>query len=168
MLKSPSINTICCHILAPLNLELVKVPLTVEIRGEIAPVRPNCIMTPLKLEQMIRVKYVITNTFEDIIFECVSVIDDENKYFFISGEIKSKLYIMPLESIELDYVYLPLYLGHYDLPKLHIFDRATNPEILKINIKKLNDKQYLDEFTEKGMTIDYLIKGFTFKAFVQQ
>ena len=166
VLKSPPVKEVQCHLHAPLNLELVKVPLTVEIHGEIAPVRPNCIKTPLKLEQMVRVKYVITNTFEDTVFECVSVLDDENKYFFISGEIKSKLYLMPLESVELNYVFLPLYLGHFDLPKLHILDRSTNPDILKINIKKLTDKQYLDEFTEKGLAVDYLIKGFTFKTYV--
>ena len=45
---------------------------------------------------------------------------------------------MPLDEVVLEYQLLPLHLGHYDLPKLHILDRSINPEALKIQIRNLN------------------------------
>lgn len=92
--------------------------------------------------------------------------DDENKMFFIAGEVRTKFDIMPLSEVVMEYQLLPLFLGHYDLPKLHILDRSQNPDILKIQIKKLNDRVYLDQLAEKKMKVDYIIKGFSYKIFV--
>jgi len=50
---------------------------------------------------------------------------------------------MPLDEAVLEYNMLPLFLGRHDLPKLHIVDRASNPDALSLQVKKLNDATYL-------------------------
>lgn len=106
---------------------------------------------------------------EDHVFECVALLDDQSKYFFSSGEIRTKFDIMPLDEVTLEYQLFPLSLGHHDLPKLHIIDRGANPEALKLQFRKLGDPAYIQSLKEeKKQTVSYLIKGFTSKVFVQQ
>lgn len=62
---------------------------------------------------------------------------------------------------------VPLYLGRHDLPRLHIVDRSANPEALNLNVKQLKDPVYLAQLREKNQRVEYLIKGFTKKVFVQ-
>ena len=90
-----------------------------------------------------QVKYRIKNLCEDHIFECVALLDDSSKSIYTSGETITRVDIMPLDEAVLEYNMLPLFLGRHDLPKLHIVDRASNPDALSLQVKKLNDATYL-------------------------
>ena len=114
-------------------------------------------------------KYKIENMCDEHIFECVALLEEQSKLFYYSGEIKSKFDIMPRESIILEYNLLPLFLGHHDLPKLHIVDRSLNHDALKLDVKRLNDHSYLNSLKDKNdkpQVIQFLVKGFTSKIFV--
>lgn len=150
----PSNQSIDCSIVAPQNLHLPKIPISIELLGNIAPVRQGCPRTPLKLEQAIQARYRIRNLCEDHIFECVALLDDQSKFFFSSGEIRTRFDIMPLDEIVLEYQLFPLSLGHHDLPKLHIIDRSITPDALKLQFRKLSDPAYIQAFQdEKAQTI---------------
>jgi len=97
----------------------------------------------------------------------VALLDDSSKYFYTSGEVRTRFDIMPLDEVVLEYQLLPLYLGRHDLPRLHLIDRSANPEALQLQAKKLNDAAYLQGLREKNQSIDYLIRGFTKKVLVQ-
>lgn len=128
-------QTIDCSICAPQMLQLVKIPISIDC---IAPTKNT-----LKLEQPIDAKYCIKNLSEDHVFECVALLDDQSKYFFSSGEIRTRFDIMPLDEVILEYQLFPLSLGHHDLPKLHIIDRSANAEALKLQFRKLGDPTYI-------------------------
>jgi len=167
VLAHPEPQTIECGVDIPQELELINTPLKVELLGDIAPAKPGCAATPLHLEKAVLAKYKVTNLCEDQVFECVAILDDENKFFFCAGEIRTRLDIMPCESVILEYQLLPLYMGYHDLPKLHLLNRAGNPEAAKVNVKKLNDPVYLQSLVDKKHGIEYLIKGFTTKVLIQ-
>ena len=114
-----------------------------ELLGDLASGKEGCPKTALKLEQPIRAKYRIRNLCDDHIFECVALLDDSSKYFYTSGEVRTRFDIMPLDEVVLEYQLLPLYLGRHDLPRLHLIDRSSNPEALQLQAKKLNDPAYL-------------------------
>jgi len=70
-------------------------------------------------------------------------LDDQSKFFFSSGEIRTKFDIMPLDEIVLEYQLFPLTLGYHDLPRLHIIDRSITTDALKLQFRKLNDPGYI-------------------------
>jgi len=78
----------------------------------------------------------------------VALLDDSSKYFYTSGEVRTRFDIMPLDEVVLEYQLLPLYLGRHDLPRLHVIDRSTNSEALQLQAKKLNDPAYLRSLKE--------------------
>lgn len=59
LLKNPGIEEIDCTVDCPNQLDLIKLPLDVQIFGDIAPTKPNCIKAPLKLEAVISIQYRI-------------------------------------------------------------------------------------------------------------
>lgn len=122
-MRQPPIQPVDCRLVVPFDLDLVRSPLEISIVGDISSSDQNCIVRPLKLEQVVSFKYRIRNLCEDRIYECVSVLDNETRNYFISGEVKTKFDIMPLEEVELEFKVIPLYIGLQELPKLHILDR---------------------------------------------
>ena len=97
-----------------------------------------------------QVKYKIKNLCDDHIFECVALLDDSSKSIYTSGETRTRVDIMPLDEAVLEYNMLPLFLGRHDLPKLHIVDRAANPDALSLQVKKLNDATYLQALKDQN------------------
>lgn len=165
----PDKQVIDCCVCSPQPLKLVKIPISIDLIGDIAPSKEGCPKAPLKLEQAIQAKYRIKNLCEDHVFECVALLDDQSKYFFSSGEIRTRFDIMPLDEVVLEYQLFPLSLGFHDLPKLHIIDRGVYVDALKLQFRKLGDPAYIQALTkEKKQRVSYLIKGFTAKVFVQQ
>ena len=131
-MRIPSSQTIDCSVFAPQSLQLVKIPISVELLGEIATGKEGCPKTPLRLEQPVQAKYKIKNLCDDHVFEGVALLDDSSKYFYTSGEVRTRFDIMPLDEVVLEYQLLPLYLGRHDLPRLHVIDRSTNSEALQL------------------------------------
>jgi hypothetical protein len=91
--------------------------------------------------------------------------DDALRVFFIGGELRSKFDVMPLETVWLEYQIIPLQLGHYDLPKLHLLDRSVNQDVLKLQARKFTDPVEMAKI-EKTMKVDFLVKSFTQKVYV--
>jgi hypothetical protein len=71
--------------------------------GELASGHEGTQKTALKLEHPIRAKYKISNLCDDHIFECVALLDDSSKYFYTSGEVRTRFDVMPLDEIVLEY-----------------------------------------------------------------
>jgi len=88
-----------CLIYSPLQLHLVKIPIEVTVSGNIHSVdeQGRKKEAVVKLERPIQLTYTIKNLCEDHIFQCVSLFDDQAKNFYLSGEIKSRFDIMPLD-----------------------------------------------------------------------
>lgn len=57
----------------------------------------------MKLEKPVQITYKISNLCEDQIFECVSLLDVQSKYFYASGDVRTRFELMPLDYVELDF-----------------------------------------------------------------
>ena len=105
---APDSRPVVCEVTCPRELSLVKVPIKVELKGDIIE---NGQLATLKLEKPVEVCYEITNLCEDHIFECGSFLDVQSKIFYASGEIRASFDIMPLDTVTLKFAMLPLSLG---------------------------------------------------------
>jgi len=110
---------------------------TVELQGDLE--KTDC---ALKFEKPFRVKYIIRNQGEDQIIECVSLIDDSSKSFYISGEIRSRFDIMPLDEVVLEYKFMPLTVGKLELPSLYLADRHQSQDAMDLTLKNLADPRW--------------------------
>lgn len=101
---STSIET---SVAAPQSLHLIKVPIKVEILGEIvSKSSANGGMVPvstLKLEKPVQIIYRISNLCDNHIFECVALLDVQSKHFYASGDVRTRFEIMPLDHVELEF-----------------------------------------------------------------
>lgn len=92
--------------------------------------------------------------------------DEQSKNFYVSGEIKSKFDLMPLDQVELEVVLLPLFIGTHYLPPLYLIDRKAHPDLKSISTKKLNDGRS-GKKTEDLVDYQFLLKACTLKVFVE-
>lgn len=173
-LESPQGPLIDCSVLATQSLQLIKVPIKVELLGEISRTAPSgggagaaVPASTLKLEKPVQAIYRITNLCDDHIFECVALLDVQSKHFYASGDVRCRFELMPLDEIELEFQLLPLQLGLHNLPRLHIIDKTVNHEAMQLQAKTLNDPDFLQSLKDKNQSIGYLIKGFTKRVLVQ-
>jgi len=166
--KASSIDS---SVTAPQPLNLIKVPIKVEIFGEIisksAAQGSSVPVTTLKLEKPVQIIYRISNLCDNHIFECVALLDVQSKHFYASGDVRTRFEIMPLDHVELEFQLLPLQLGLHNLPKLHIIDKTVNHEAMQLQGKMLNDQDFLQQLKDKNQPIGYLIKGFTRRVLIQ-
>jgi hypothetical protein len=56
---------------------------------------------------------------------------EENEDFYIGGELKSSISLMPFEAYILRYNLLTLQIGRLAFPKLNIFDKDKNIALIK-------------------------------------
>lgn len=69
---------------------------------------------------------------DDKIFETLVLVDNTYYMFYVCGDVKTKVDLLPLQEIELRYTLIPLKPGICNLPNLHIFDRIANPNIIDL------------------------------------
>jgi hypothetical protein len=61
---------------------------------------------------------------------------DETEDFYIGGELRSAISIMPYDSYVLRYNVIPLQIGRLPLPKLSITDREKNTTLIQSFTRK--------------------------------
>jgi hypothetical protein len=110
------------------------------------------------------VTYTIRNLCDDCIFSIITLIDDQVKNFYISGELRSKIDIMPLDSVDLEFTMVPLFIGSHHLPKLYVLDRNIFPDAKELTAKKIKDNKTTKP---EEKPLEFLVKGFTHKVMVE-
>lgn len=147
------------------SLELIKVPIKVEIDGDITQ---NGQLMNLAIEKPIQVTYKVSNLCDDHIFECASFLDVQSKLFYASGDVRATFDIMPLDTVLLQFNLLPLQLGLHPLPRLHILDRSINPKALTLQPKALSEPDIEARIARQkdGSQAGFLVRAFTKKVLV--
>ena len=118
----------------------------------------------LFVDSPVQVIYKIKNMCDDKIYETLVLVDNTYYMFYVCGDVKCKIDLMPLQEIELRYTLIPLKPGICNLPNLHIFDRIANPEIIDLQPRSLNSNEWLQEHPN----LAYLAKAVTKRVFVVQ
>ena len=86
-------------------------------------------MKSFSLNEPLTLEYEVLNQSEEV-FECTITID-ENEDFYIGGELKSFVGIMPKESYIFRYNVIPLQIGRLSFPLFNIIDREKGTQLIK-------------------------------------
>lgn len=104
------------------SLTLVDIPIKIRELNEEKLLMAN-------LNDPVILEYEIQNSTENVIDIIVSV--EENEDFYIGGELRSSISLMPLEAYILRYNLLTLQIGRLAFPKLNILDKDKNITLIK-------------------------------------
>jgi len=86
-------------------------------------------MLTANLNEPVSLEYEIYNSSDTVLDTVITV--DENDDFYIGGELKSTISLMPFEGYMIRYNLLPLQIGRLPFPKVNIMDKDRNVMLIK-------------------------------------
>jgi hypothetical protein len=81
------------------------------------------------LNEPISLEYEIINQSEELIEGILAI--DESEDFYIGGELKSQVLLMPKETYVFRYNLIPLQIGRLVFPKVTLLDKEKNIALIK-------------------------------------